>query len=95
MSLINCVLPPAHFKKGFAIVFVICIVIVSSANLGYFFKLNYLNYTNHLVYSIALAQMKTASSCGGVRHKKYSVQLEIAPRNERVKNTIHKLKPAI
>ena len=27
----------------------------------------------------ALAQMATASFCGGVRHKRYSVQLEKAP----------------
>jgi len=27
----------------------------------------------------ALAQMETASFCGGVRHKRYSVQLEKAP----------------
>jgi hypothetical protein len=29
----------------------------------------------------ALARMETASFCGGVRHKRYSVQPETAPEN--------------
>ncbi len=34
----------------------------------------------------AIAQMRTASFCGGVRHKRYSGQLEIAPENNRKNN---------
>jgi len=35
-----------------------------------------------VIISAFLAQMETASSCGGVRHKRYSGQLEIAPRKK-------------
>jgi len=34
------------------------------------------------LFLVFLAQMETASSCGGVRHKRYSGQLEIAPRKK-------------
>jgi hypothetical protein len=33
--------------------------------------------------------METASFCGGVRHKRYSGQLEIAPENFNIE-TLHK-----
>ncbi|WP_165587174.1 hypothetical protein [Flavobacterium sp. MEB061] len=59
------------------------------------FYLGLINNSKFLVLRRGLALMGTASFCGGVRHKRYSGQQEIAPSFDSAQDDNYKFQNAI